>query len=155
MLYARYHHFFTVAGWFVLLLALIAAALYAEYWLKGSVRRGPWHLRRKTKAPRSPVHLVRDVSSGPARPVPGFSRLSPDGKAPLDSLSPDEIERRFAGSKASPSAYSHLLTVCLGDRSKADRLIQFELSRNPKLTREQAILEALDRLDIAGRRWTR
>ncbi len=47
--------------------------------------------------------------------------------------------------------YSALLNACLGDRGKAERLIVYELHRNPRLTRDQAAKEAVDRL--AYDRW--
>lgn len=48
--------------------------------------------------------------------------------------------------------YSRLLTVCLGDRAKAERLIAFEQKRNPKLSRYAAIAEALDSVAYDNRR---
>jgi hypothetical protein len=41
--------------------------------------------------------------------------------------------------------YSELLSVCLGDRDLADRLIVYEMGRDPSLAREDAVTVALDR----------
>lgn len=48
-----------------------------------------------------------------------------------------------------PSAsgeYDALVNMCLGDRDKVERLITYEMTRRPGLTRSQAISEAADRL---------
>lgn len=47
--------------------------------------------------------------------------------------------------------FSKLLNICFGDRAKAERLIQYELSRNPKLSRYAAIAEAIDRIKVDNR----
>ena len=43
-------------------------------------------------------------------------------------------------------AYSSLLTACLGDRGKAERLIAYEIRLNSRMTRDQAAKAAADRL---------
>lgn len=44
------------------------------------------------------------------------------------------------------NGYSRLLTACLGNRDKAERLIGFEQRQNPALSRDTAIQRALERL---------
>ena len=39
-----------------------------------------------------------------------------------------------------------LLSVCLGNRDQAQRLIEFELRRNPKISRQRAAALALSRI---------
>jgi hypothetical protein len=48
---------------------------------------------------------------------------------------------------AGPTAIDRdLLAACLGDRSQADRLIDFEIKRRPSLSRRDAAIAALDRM---------
>lgn len=56
--------------------------------------------------------------------------------------------KRIAGSEpfAAYHNYRDLLRMCRADRSLADRLVDSELSRNPRLDRRQAILSALEKL---------
>jgi len=42
--------------------------------------------------------------------------------------------------------FGRLVLACLGDRGKAQRLVEYEQSRDPQLSRDQAIRRALDRL---------
>lgn len=51
------------------------------------------------------------------------------------------------------AAYFSLLNICLGDREKAERLIQFELRRRPGSSREAAILHAVDQVLVDNRSW--
>ncbi len=56
------------------------------------------------------------------------------------------IKRGGAFNRGSPgvsAAYSSLLSACMGDRAKVERLIQYELSRNRSLSRSQAVDSAL------------
>lgn len=46
-----------------------------------------------------------------------------------------------------PDMYKRLMTSCLGDEAKVERLIAYEQKRNSALSREQAIRAALDRLE--------
>lgn len=40
-----------------------------------------------------------------------------------------------------------LVLACLGDRAQAERLIEYEVSRAPGISREEAKLRAIDRLE--------
>jgi hypothetical protein len=64
---------------------------------------------------------------------------------------------RSAG-RSGPSArraddYSKLLSICFGDKAKAERLILFEQGRNPKLSRNAAIVSAVQRVADDNRSW--
>jgi hypothetical protein len=51
-----------------------------------------------------------------------------------------------------PSRYPGLLTALLGDREKAERLIEYERRFKPGASREALIDAALDRLEWDNRR---
>ena len=65
--------------------------------------------------------------------------------------------RRPAGrrvfSSSSSDDYSKLLAMCLGDKAKAERLIQYEQGRSPKLSRNAAIACSVDRVSFDNRSW--
>jgi hypothetical protein len=44
-----------------------------------------------------------------------------------------------------PDAEAELQALCQGDPARAERLIELELRRAPKLTRAQAVLRAIER----------
>jgi len=110
-IYALHPHFFFWAGWFVLVLFIVAAALLLHGWLQSSASRRPPSAGRR-------------------------------GRAPLDSLSASEVRQRYSScpsqSSSSSDSYARLLSVCFGDRDKAERLIAYELQKMPKLSRSQA-----------------
>lgn len=54
--------------------------------------------------------------------------------------------RTFQDGASRGGSLDHLLTLCGGDKDQAERLIQFELKRDSKLKRSQAIQKAADRL---------
>lgn len=54
--------------------------------------------------------------------------------------------RKFQGG-TSKGSLDHLLTLCGGDTNQAERLIQFELKRQPGLKRSQAVQKAASRLE--------
>ncbi|BAK77092.1 hypothetical protein NH8B_2278 [Pseudogulbenkiania sp. NH8B] len=53
---------------------------------------------------------------------------------------------RYRTEASENDGYSRLLTACLGNRDKAERLIGLELRQNPALNRDTAIQRALERL---------
>lgn len=57
----------------------------------------------------------------------------------------DRAPRQPYGS-AQPAEYQHLLTACLGNRDKAERLIGYEQALKPEMDRDEAVRRALDRL---------
>ncbi len=61
------------------------------------------------------------------------------------------VRRRASARRADD--YSKLLTICLGDKAKAERLIQYEQGRNAKLSRNAAIACAVDRVSLDNRSW--
>lgn len=53
-----------------------------------------------------------------------------------------------ATSRATPDTQmSRLIAACLGDRAKAQRLVEYERKRHPNIDIAQAIQHALDRLE--------
>ncbi|MHB1881333.1 MAG: hypothetical protein ACYCPA_03845 [Acidithiobacillus sp.] len=72
------------------------------------------------------------------------------------SLKP-RLGRRPAGrrgaSARSSDDYSKLLSICFGDKAKAERLIRFEQGRDSMLSRNAAISSAVDRLAHDKRSW--
>ncbi len=56
-------------------------------------------------------------------------------------------------SARSADDYSKLLSICFGDKAKAERLIRFEQGRNPKLSRNAAIVSAVQRVADDNRSW--
>jgi hypothetical protein len=53
------------------------------------------------------------------------------------------LKRRFGP----PSQYHRLARLVMGDEATAERLIAYELKRDPRLSRDQAIRRAVDRLE--------
>jgi hypothetical protein len=53
------------------------------------------------------------------------------------------LKRRFGGR----SAYRRLARLVMNDAGTAERLIAYELKREPRLSREQAIERAIGRLE--------
>lgn len=51
------------------------------------------------------------------------------------------------------ASYSKLLSVCMGDKSKCERLVSYELSKNGRLSRKQAIEAALNSVASDNRSW--
>ena len=113
--------------WFILLLLvwLLVALVYELVRLR-SRPRSRSSLRR-----RFPV-FVRHVPFG------GFKSPTAANSGRARNLSPD---------------YGRLLRACLGDHAKVDRLVNFEISRNPALSYDQAVSMAYSRLDED--RWQR
>ena len=69
----------------------------------------------------------------------------------MKSLGGDEEQIAFPESDAHEekkdtglSPYSKLLNCCLGDEEKANRLVDYEMRKNPHLSREEAIENAVD-----------
>ena len=56
------------------------------------------------------------------------------------------LKRLFGGGGGS-DGYRRLMRASNGDAARAERLIAYELKRDPLLTREAAIRSALDRLE--------
>ena len=55
---------------------------------------------------------------------------------------------RYRGKKVTKESKSELDLIrrCFGDRAQVERLIELELSRNPKLSREDAAKDAIESL---------
>ena len=62
------------------------------------------------------------------------------------------VGRRGLSARSSDD-YSKLLSICFGDRAKAERLIRFEQGRDPTLSRNAAIASAVQRLADDNRSW--
>jgi len=122
------------------------AGYFFDKWLKKSLRNGPKYGRpRPPKVSASrPVTYVRDVTCRSVHP--GASPNPRPVPRPAPSQSPETSRPSSSSSATLDRLYSRLLTVCVGDAAKAERLIGYELQRNGRLSREQAIQAALDRL---------
>ena len=59
----------------------------------------------------------------------------------VHALTADNLLAALAG-----LCFLKLLTACLGDAAKVERLIDYEIRKDPKLSRLAAVVSALDRL---------
>ncbi len=51
------------------------------------------------------------------------------------------------------SDYKRLLNICFGDRAKVDRLIAYELTKSPGISRSDAIARAVAKVETDNRSW--
>lgn len=114
----------------ILISALAALCFLALEW---------W--QRKTKAFYKARPVLRPAVRRPRVSKAGFNKPQPV-KTASKSEQGANSEPDY---KATPS-YRKLLTACLGDSAKAERLIDYEIRKDPKLTLSAAVLAALDRL---------
>lgn len=114
----------------ILIAALAALCFLALEW---------W--QRKTRAFYKTRPVLRPAVRRPRVSKAGFNKPQPVKTA----SKPEQGASSQPDSKATAS-YSKLLTACLGDKAKAERLIDYEIRKDPKLSRSAAVLAALDRL---------
>lgn len=98
--------------------------------------------------------IVLGLGYGIALFVQGYKRqrsrsssLVPSFKIKVPSKLISSATRWGRFKSARPDMYKRLVTSCVGDKAKAERLIAYEMKRNPSLSRDQAIRSALDRLE--------
>lgn len=77
-----------------------------------------------------------------------FKRESFTIPAPVQVKRPGQIKTSVqVKTVARPVDDRRLVTACLGNREKAERLVQFEVKRAPAISRADAVLRAIDRLE--------
>lgn len=85
--------------------------------------------------------VIRPAVRRPRVSKAGFNKPQPAKTA----SNPEQGASSALDYKATPS-YRKLLTACLGDAAKVERLIDYEIRKDPKLSRSAAVVSALDRL---------
>ncbi|RKQ61143.1 hypothetical protein C8E02_0910 [Vogesella indigofera] len=97
--------------------------------------------QRKTRAFYKARPVIRPVVRRPRVSKAGFNKPQPAKTA----SKPEQGASSAPDYKATPSDRK-LLTACLGDAAKVERLIDYEIRKDPKLSRSAAVVSALDRL---------
>ena len=57
------------------------------------------------------------------------------------------LKKLFGGGGGGGGDYRRLVALARGDSGRADRLIDFELKRDPSLSRAEAVRSAIERLE--------
>lgn len=97
--------------------------------------------QRKTRAFYKARPALRSAVRRPRVSKVGFTKPQPVKTA----SKPEQGAGSPPDYKATPS-YRKLLTACFGDKAAVERLIDYEIRKDPKLSRSAAVVAALDRL---------
>lgn len=99
--------------------------------------------------------LERDRVPFRSRALPNVARQASVQPPPFQGASDGAKEGAQAGGdyRSTPS-YRKLLTACGGDRRTVERLIDYEIKKDLRLSRSAATVSALDRLYVDRRHFT-
>ncbi|MDC7715142.1 hypothetical protein PQU96_13575 [Vogesella sp. LYT5W] len=108
------------------------------------------HWQRKTKE-----FYRRSADDKPfvSRALPNVAR-KPQQDQQSEFTGGSKEGAQAGGDYRSTPSYRKLLTACGGDRRTVERLIDYEIKQDPRLTRSAATVSALDRLYVDRRHFT-